>query len=105
MQKRSEVCKRCQHAAICFGLGLHVVLQTIADMRAGWEGAAVNEKVWQEDLETSAWGALRRNLPDSCPEYKEGDWYVCFAKDGSIEILRAETLKPAKREGDGYRLL
>ena len=106
MQKRSDTCKRCQHAAVCYGLGLQVVLQGIADTRAGWEGAAVNEKVWTEDLEAKAWGTLRRNIPDNCPEYKEGDWYVYFDEEGSIEIIAGETLRPVlKGAGSGYRVL
>jgi hypothetical protein len=81
---------------VCYGLGLHVVLQGIADTRAGWEGAAVNEKVWQEDLETSAWQVIRRNLPNKCPEYDENDWYLFFDREGGITIRRFGVDEQAK---------
>ena len=93
MQRRSEVCKQCRHAAICFGLGMQVVLQTIADTHAGWEGSAVNEAKWEKDHEQTAWSTLRSNIPDACPDYTHEDWYVCFERNGDVSILRAADLK------------
>lgn len=93
MQKRHEVCKACKFAAPCYGLGLRVILQSIVDREAEWDGKQVNSKVWKKDLEKEGWVRVKRSLPQGCPEYRASEWYVCFDRGGALLVMHAEDME------------
>lgn len=76
MRKSSEVCRECGYAAVCYGLGLRVVLQMCLDRS---DGRSLQEYA-------------KRALPSECPEYVEGEWVDLTMPDHARVVARVGDL-------------
>ncbi len=71
MLKNNAACKKCKHAAVCYGLGLEIVLQSYI---GSFECNRLGATIIRATNSTPTVKGLQEYLPSDCPLYVPGEW-------------------------------